>query len=47
MGQKRVETIKEERKIIINLHNHCKSLSEISQIISRLSPVWTKEQTTK
>ena len=36
MEQKRVKTTIEERKIIINLHNHCKSLSEISRIISRL-----------
>ena len=35
MRRKSVETTVEERKIIINLHNECKSSSEISRIVSR------------
>ncbi|CAK9827588.1 Transposable element Tcb1 transposase [Anthophora retusa] len=35
MGRKRCETTEEERKIIIRLHNQCKSLSEISSIVNR------------
>lgn len=35
MGRKRAETTIEERKVIINLHNQCKSLSEISRIVNR------------
>ena len=35
MRRKRVETKIEERKIIINLHNRCKNLSNISRILSR------------
>lgn len=35
MGRKRAETTIEERKMITNLHNQCKSLAEISRIVSR------------
>ncbi|XP_076249452.1 uncharacterized protein LOC143188855 [Calliopsis andreniformis] len=35
MGRKSIETNTEDRKIIINLHNPCKTLSEISRIINR------------
>ena len=35
MGRKRAETTIEERKMITNLHNQCKSFAEISQIVSR------------
>lgn len=35
MGRKRAETTIAERKIIVNLHNQCKSLAEISRIVSR------------
>jgi transposase len=35
MGSKGSETTEEERKIIINLHNQCKTLSEISRIVNR------------
>jgi transposase len=35
MGRKGSETTEEERKIIINLHNQCKKLSEISRIVNR------------
>ncbi|XP_026826240.1 uncharacterized protein LOC113562122 [Ooceraea biroi] len=35
MGRKNKETNEEERKIIIKLHNQCKSLREIAQLIDR------------
>lgn len=35
IGQKGKETTEEKRKIIINLHNKCKTLSEISKIGNR------------
>lgn len=35
MECKRAETTIEKRKIIINLHNQCKSLSEMSRVITR------------
>lgn len=35
MGRKRCETTESERKIIIRLHNQCKSLSEIQKIVNR------------
>lgn len=35
MGNKGSETTEEERKIIIRLHNQCKSLAQISTIVGR------------
>jgi transposase len=35
MGRKGVETTIEERKMITNLHNQCKSFAEISRIVNR------------
>lgn len=35
MGRKAKETSEEERKIIINLHNQCKSLCEIAKFVNR------------
>ena len=35
MGRKGRETTVEERELIIRLHNQCKSLNEISEIIGR------------
>lgn len=36
MGHKGSETTENERKIIIGLHNQCKSLAEIARIVNRL-----------
>ena len=35
MGRKGSETTEDERKIIIRLHNQCKSLAEIARIVNR------------
>lgn len=35
MGRKGTEVTEEEKRIIINLHNQCKSLSEIAVSVSR------------
>lgn len=36
MGRKSKETTEEKQKIIIRLHNQCKSLSEIAQLLNKL-----------
>ena len=35
MGRKAAETTENDRKIIIGLHNQCKSLAEIALIVNR------------